>query len=107
MKQSISKKDKTAAIYLRLSREDDRDGESYSISNQKKLLTKAAKEKGYINQIFFTDDGITGTTMNRPFFNKMIEAIEQGKVGAVFVKDAYVKHRLKNRQAFTRADLRE
>ncbi|MGO5048469.1 recombinase family protein [Dysosmobacter sp. Sow4_B12] len=77
----------TAALYCRLSRDDNMDNESNSISNQKKILQKAAKDKGYSDTIFFVDDGITGTTMKRPGFQKMITAIEAGYISAVFVKD--------------------
>ena len=56
----------TAFLYERLSRDDNLEGESYSIGNQKKLLTKVAKEKGYTNLVHFLDDGISGVTMNRP-----------------------------------------
>jgi len=80
-------RDKTAFIYVRLSRDDELEGESYSISNQKKLLTKVAKDKGYTNIVVFCDDGISGVTMNRPEFNKMIEQIQLGKAAAVFIKD--------------------
>ena len=82
-----SARDKTAFIYVRLSRDDELEGESYSISNQKKLLTKVAKDKGYTNIVVFCDDGISGVTMNRPEFNKMIEQIQLGKAAAVFIKD--------------------
>ena len=77
----------TAALYCRLSRDDNMDNESNSIQNQKKILQKAAKDKGYSDTIFFVDDGITGTTMKRPGFQKMITAIEAGYISAVFVKD--------------------
>lgn len=77
----------TAALYCRLSRDDNMDNESNSISNQKKILQKAAKDKGYSDTIFFVDDGITGTTMKRPGFQKMVTAIEAGYISAVFVKD--------------------
>ena len=77
----------TAALYCRLSRDDNMDSESNSIQNQKKILQKAAKEKGYTDTIFFVDDGITGTTMNRPGFQKMLRAVEVGYISAVFVKD--------------------
>ena len=80
-------RDRTAFIYVRLSRDDELDGESYSIGNQKKLLMKVAKDKGYTNIITFCDDGVSGVTMNRPEFNKMIEQIRFGKASAVFVKD--------------------
>ena len=88
MKQSSKKTALgTAALYCRLSRDDNMDNESNSISNQKKILQKAAKDKGYTDTIFFVDDGITGTTMKRPGFQKMIAAIESGYISAVFVKD--------------------
>jgi DNA invertase Pin-like site-specific DNA recombinase len=80
-------RDTTAAIYPRLSREDGADGDSNSIASQKKLLTKAAKDKGYTNILTFVDDGVSGVTMNRPGFNAMIEELEKGYIGAVFVKD--------------------
>ena len=85
--QKNNKKEQTAAIYVRLSRDDNLEGESYSIGNQKKLLTKVAKEKGYTKHLIFCDDGISGVTMNRPGYIDMIKAIEIGKVSAVFVKD--------------------
>ena len=88
MKQSSKKTALgTAALYCRLSRDDNMDNESNSIQNQKKILQKAAKDKGYSDTIFFVDDGITGTTMKRPGFQKMITAIEAGYISAVFVKD--------------------
>ena len=80
---------KITALYSRLSvGDEDRDGgESNSIQNQRKILQKAAKDKGYTDTIFFVDDGITGTTMKRPGFQKMLTAIEAGYISAVFVKD--------------------
>ena len=90
MKQSNNNKksrDVTAFLYERLSRDDNMDGESYSIGNQKKLLIKVAKEKGYTNLVHFFDDGISGVTMERPGFADMIQQLEQGKAAAVFVKD--------------------
>ena len=90
MKQSNNNKksrDVTAFLYERLSRDDNMDGESYSIGNQKKLLIKVAKEKGYTNLVHFFDDGISGVTMDRPGFADMIQQLEQGKAAAVFVKD--------------------
>ena len=90
MKQSNNNKksrDVTAFLYERLSRDDNMDGESYSIGNQKKLLIKVAKEKGYTNLVHFLDDGISGVTMDRPGFADMIQQLEQGKAAAVFVKD--------------------
>lgn len=90
MRQSNNKKktrDVTAFIYLRLSRDDNLEGESYSIGNQKKLLTKAAKDLGYTNIVAFIDDGVSGVTMNRPDFNKMMEQLEECRAAALFVKD--------------------
>ena len=89
MRQSNNKKsrDVTAFLYERLSRDDNLEGESYSIGNQKKLLAKVAKEKGYTNLIHFLDDGISGVTMDRPGFVEMIRQLEEGRAAAVFVKD--------------------
>lgn len=88
MKQSSKKHELgTAALYCRLSRDDNMDSESNSIQNQRKILQKAAKDKGYTDTIFFVDDGITGTTMKRPGFQKMLTSIEAGYISAVFVKD--------------------
>ena len=87
LKLSDNHKFGTAALYCRLSRDDNMDTESNSIQNQKKLLQKVAREKGYTDTLFFVDDGITGTTMKRPGFQKMLTAIEAGYISAVFVKD--------------------
>ena len=87
--QSKKKNEQTGitALYCRLSRDDGGDGDSNSIVNQRKILQKAAKDKGYTDTVFFVDDGITGTTMKRPGFQKMLTAIEAGYISAVFVKD--------------------
>ena len=87
LKLSDNHKFGTAALYCRLCRDDNMDAESNSIQNQKKLLQKVAREKGYTDTLFFVDDGITGTTMKRPGFQKMLTAIEAGYISAVFVKD--------------------
>ena len=88
MRQSNNRKsrDVTAFLYERLSRDDNLEGESYSIGNQKKLLTKVAKEKGYTNLVHFLDDGISGVTMDRPGFNDMMEQLAAGKAAAVFLQ---------------------
>ncbi|WP_312614575.1 recombinase family protein [Oscillibacter sp.] len=75
------------ALYCRLSRDDDVQGDSNSIQNQKKLLSKYAKEYGFSNTKYFVDDGYTGTNFQRPGFMEMVEAIENGYIGAVLVKD--------------------
>ncbi|WP_277668619.1 recombinase family protein [Caproiciproducens galactitolivorans] len=89
MKRSNSRKNRedTAFLYERLSRDDNLEGESYSIGNQKKLLIKVAKEKGYTNLVHFSDDGISGVTMERPGFVAMLHELEEGHAAAVFVKD--------------------
>ena len=89
MKQSNSKKNRaeTAFLYLRLSRDDNLEGESYSIQNQKIFLTKAAKDLGYKNLEYFVDDGVSGVTMDRPGFKAMMAELEKGYAQAVFVKD--------------------
>ena len=89
MKQSTSKKNRaeTAFLYLLLSRDDNLEGESYSISNQKIFLTKAAKDMGYSNLEYFIDDGVSGVTMDRPGFKRMMAELEKGYAQAVFVKD--------------------
>lgn len=89
MKRSGTKKSReiTAFLYERISRDDNLEGDSYSVANQKKLLTKVAKEMGYTNLVHFFDDGISGVTMNRPGFQDMLQEIEKGHAAAVFVKD--------------------
>ena len=89
MKQSSNKtnREKTIALYLRISREDKLGDESNSIVNQKKLLTGAAKKMGFSNIIYFIDDGITGTKRDRKEFTKMLSELEKGYIGAIMVKD--------------------
>lgn len=79
-------KEKITALYCRLSQDDNLDGESNSISNQKEILLEYAKKNGYLHPQFFVDDGISGTTFNRPGFQKMQSLIEAGKVSTVIVK---------------------
>lgn len=79
--------EKITALYCRLSSDDGRDGESNSIQNQKKLLQKAAKEYSFSKTKFFVDDGISGTTFNRPGFQEMMKGVENGTIGVIMVKD--------------------
>ena len=79
---------KTAALYERLSRDDENQGPSNSIVNQQKLLEELAEKHGYKNIRHFTDDGISGTRFDRPGFLQMMDEIESGNVGAVLTKDA-------------------
>ncbi len=75
------------ALYCRLSRDDGVEGDSNSIANQKKLLSKYAKENGFSNARYYVDDGYTGTNFNRPGFQKLLEDIEMGYVKTIIVKD--------------------
>lgn len=77
----------TTALYCRLSRDDELEGESNSITTQKKILQKYADENGFSNCKFYIDDGFSGTTFNRPDFQKLISECEDKKIGAVLVKD--------------------
>ena len=75
------------ALYCRLSRDDELQGDSNSIINQKKILQRYALDHGYKNYRFYIDDGISGTTFNRPGFQQMIADIEAGLVNRVIIKD--------------------
>lgn len=79
--------EKITALYCRLSQDDNLEGESNSISNQKEILMDYAKKHGHLHPQFFVDDGISGTTFNRPGFIEMQNLIEAGKVATVIVKD--------------------
>ena len=75
------------ALYPRLSHEDELQGESNSISNQKHILETYAKQNGFSNLRWYTDDGYSGANFQRPGFQAMLADIEAGKVGTVIVKD--------------------
>ena len=75
------------ALYCRLSRDDELQGESNSITNQKEILKQYAKENNLNIYDIYVDDGISGTTFDRPDFNRMIKDIEDKKVNMVIVKD--------------------
>ncbi len=79
--------DKITALYCRLSQEDSLAGESNSISNQKTILKTFAQEQHFTNLVFFVDDGWSGTSFERPGFQKMLEAVENDQVGIVITKD--------------------
>lgn len=81
------KKIKYTALYERLSRDDEMQGESNSIVNQKRYLEEYAQAQGFKNIRHFTDDGYSGTNFKRPGFQKMIAAIEAGEIDVVCVKD--------------------
>ncbi len=86
-KNMQGQEEKITALYCRLSQDDNLEGESNSISNQKEILMTYAKKNGYLHPQFFVDDGISGTTFNRPGFQEMESLIEAGKVSTVIVKD--------------------
>ena len=79
--------DKLVALYVRLSRDDENEGDSNSIAHQIEILTKYCKDHGITNYKIFKDDGFSGTNFNRPGFKEMLAEIEAGRVGTVIVKD--------------------
>ena len=83
----MAKDNRITALYERLSRDDEMQGESNSITNQKKYLEDYAVQHGFGNIQHFSDDGYSGTSLNRPAFNSLLTEIEAGRVGTVIVKD--------------------
>ncbi|MSB22868.1 DUF4368 domain-containing protein [Flavonifractor plautii] len=83
----MRRNEKITALYERLSRDDDLQGESNSISNQKKLLEEYADRQGFSNTVHFTDDGISGTCFDRPGFLAMMKEVEAGNVEYLCIKD--------------------
>ena len=79
--------EKITALYERLSRDDELQGESNSIINQKKILEEYAKQNHLENIVHFTDDGISGTQFDRPGFLAMMNGVNQGNIGCIIVKD--------------------
>jgi len=79
--------DKITALYCRLSRDDELQGDSNSIINQKAMLQKYADDNGFGNTEFFVDDGFSGTNFDRPDWQRLITLAEDGKVATVIVKD--------------------
>ena len=86
-KQNNGQETKITALYGRLSDDDGVDMESNSISNQRTILQDYAKKNGYLHPVFFFDDGVSGTTFERPGFKEMEALIEAGKVSTIIVKD--------------------
>ena len=83
MKQS----DKITALYCRLSRDDDQQGDSNSIVNQKAFLARFARKKGFRNIEYFVDDGYSGANFQRPDWQRMMALVDEGKIGIVVAKD--------------------
>lgn len=104
--------DKITALYCRLSRDDELQGDSNSILNQKAILQKFADENGFGNTMFFVDDGYSGTTFERPDWQRLMVLVDEGKVGTVIVKDMsrlgrdYLKVGFYTEVAFPGADVR-
>ena len=86
-RKKIDNTPKITALYERLSREDDLNGESNSITNQKQKLETYAAEHGFENLVHYTDDGYSGSSFNRPAWKRLMEDVEAGKVGAIIAKD--------------------
>lgn len=86
MQYNTKNSNKVTALYARFSRNDS-DNESDSIANQRKILQNYAKEKGFMRTKFYADDGISGTTFDRPDFQRLLTDIESGEVETVIVKD--------------------
>lgn len=83
--------DKITALYCRLSNDDDLQGESNSITNQKAILKKYADENGLENTQFYVDDGFSGTNFNRPDFMRMMEDVKSGKISTIITMVLYNK----------------
>lgn len=83
----IEQSGKKTALYCRLSRDDELAGESNSIHNQKQMLEKYATDHGFGNLEFYVDDGVSGTTFDRPGLNRMLADVETDRVATVIVKD--------------------
>ena len=79
--------EKITPLYERLSRDDELQGESNSISHQKQMLEEFARRNGLLNPTHFTDDGVSGTRFDRPGFLAMMEEVEAGRVEAIVIKD--------------------
>lgn len=78
---------KITALYERLSCDDDLDGDSNSIINQKKYLEDYAEKQGFLNCVHYTDDGYSGGNFNRPAWKQLIDDVNAGKIGVVLAKD--------------------
>lgn len=84
---AVKNNDKITALYCRLSRDDESQGDSNSIKNQKTILQKYADDNGFGNTKFFVDDGYSGTNFDRPDWQHLISQLEEGSVSTVIVKD--------------------
>lgn len=109
---STVKEDKITALYCRLSRDDELQGDSNSIKNQKAMLQKYADDNGFKSTALFVDDGYSGTTFDRPGWNRLMKLVDDGKVGTIIVKDMsrlgrdYLKVGMYTEMVFPNADIR-
>ena len=78
---------KITALYCRLSRDDNLEGDSNSIQNQKLILQKYADENGFQNTRFYVDDGYSGANFNRPAFEQMMDDMSNGDIAVIITKD--------------------
>lgn len=115
MRQSSAtakKNDKITALYCRLSRDDELQGDSNSIKNQKTILQKYADDNGFTDTAFFVDDGYSGTNFDRPDWQRLMGLVDEGKVGTIIVKDMsrlgrdYLKVGMYTEMVFPNADVR-
>ena len=111
IRQSYSS-DRITALYCRLSRDDEMQGDSNSIRNQKAILQKYADDGGFTNTSFFVDDGYSGTNFDRPDWQRLMGLVDEGKVGTIIVKDMsrlgrdYLKVGMYTEMIFPNADVR-
>lgn len=109
---AAAKNDRITALYCRLSRDDDLQGESNSIINQKQILKKYADENGFSNTMFFIDDGYSGTTFERPDWQRLMGMVDDGQISTIIVKDMsrlgrdYLKVGMYTEMIFPNADIR-
>ena len=109
---AAAKNDKITALYCRLSRDDELQGDSNSIKNQKMILQKYAEENGFQNISVFVDDGYSGTNFDRPDWQRLMGLVDEGKVGTIIVKDMsrlgrdYLKVGMYTEVVFPNADIR-
>ena len=104
--------EKITALYCRLSRDDELQGDSNSIINQKAILKKYADDNGFTNTQFFVDDGYSGTNFERPDFQRLMALVDEGAVGIIIVKDMsrlgrdYLKVGYYTEMVFPESDIR-
>lgn len=108
----VAANDKITALYCRLSRDDELQGDSNSIINQKSILQKYADDNGFRNIQFFVDDGYSGTNFDRPGWNRLSGMIDDGLIGTIIVKDMsrlgrdYLQVGMYTEMVFPNADIR-